>query len=438
MTEYIETVIVGGGQAGLAVSYHLTQQGREHTILEQAAQPAEMWRNRRWDSFTLVTPNWTIRMPGAEYQGDDLDGFLPRDEIVAHFEEYIERFRLPIQYGVRVTSVEPNGAGYRVHTDEATLEADNVVIATGLFQQPRIPPFSANLPAEVRQLHSSEYRYPEALPPGAVLVVGSAQSGAQIAEELYQSGRQVYLCVSRAGRFPRRYRGKDIVWWLNEIGFFDVTVGDLPSPKARFAASGHVSGKNGGHTLNLHQFAGDGVVLLGRMQAAQGSTITLASDLKENLAKADKFEADLLKRIDDYIDKNSLDVPQETLPELQDGADAEVITELDLQSAGISSVIWATGYRFDFGLVKLPLLDGDGYPIQERGITDYPGLYFVGLPWLHTVKSGLLFGVGDDAAAIASAIAARGQTCRLPSPAAHLGTAALAGPMEFACELEMD
>jgi putative flavoprotein involved in K+ transport len=404
--ENVETVIVGGGQAGLAVSYYLTQRGRPHTILEQASQPAEAWRNHRWDSFTLVTPNWTVRMPGAEYQGDDPDGFMPREEVVAYLEDYIERFSLPIQYGVRVSSVEANGAGYLVHTGEATIETSNVVIATGLFQKPRIPPLSANLPVEVQQLHSSEYRNPAALPAGAVLVVGSAQSGAQIAEELYQSGRKVYLCVGGSGRGPRRYRGKDITWWLNKIGW-DVTVDKLPSPKAKFAASVQASGKDGGHTINLHQFARDGVVLLGRMQAAQGGKITLAPDLMENLAKVDKFEADLLKRIDDYIEKNGLDVPQETLPELRDGYDAEMITELDVQAAGVTSVIWATGYKFDFGLVKLPVLDGDGYPTQKRGITDYPGLYFVGLPWLHTAKSGLLFGVGDDAASIVSHIAAR-------------------------------
>ena len=409
MSEYVETVIVGGGQAGLAVSYYPSKQGRAHTILEKASQPAEAWRNHRWDSFTLVTPNWAIRMPGAGYLGDDPDGFMPRDEIVAYFEDYIERFRLPIRYGVRVSSVEPTGAGYLVHTDEATLEAANVVIATGLFQQPNIPAISANLPGEVQQLHSSEYRSPAALPAGAVLVVGSAQSGGQIAEELYLSGRKVYLCVSSAGWGPRRYRGKDIVWWLNKIGFFDVTVDKLPSPKAKFAASIQASGKDGGHTINLHQFARGGVVLLGRIQAAQGSKITLAPDLKENLTKADKGEAELIEKIDDYIEKNGLDIPPETLPELRDGYDAKVITELDVRSAGISSVVWATGYKFDFGLVRLPVLDADGYPVQKRGGTDYPGLYFVGLPWLHTVKSGLLFGVGDDAESIASDIADRRQ-----------------------------
>jgi putative flavoprotein involved in K+ transport len=407
MSEHVETVVVGGGQAGLAVSYYLSRQGRPHTILEQASQPAEAWRNHRWDSFTLVTPNWTVRMPGAEYQGDEPDGFMPREEVVAYLEDYIERFRLPIQYGVRVSSVEANGAGYLVHTGEATLEVTNAVIATGLFQQPKIPPFSANLPEEVQQLHSSQYRNPAALPAGAVLVVGSAQSGGQIAEELYQSGRKVYICVSSAGWGPRRYRGQDIVRWMDRAGFNAVTVDKLPSPKMRFAASALVSGKDGGHTLNVHQFARDGVTLLGRIQDAQGSRITLAPDLKENLAKSDKFMADLLKRIDDYIEKSGLDVPPADLPKVRNGYDAEVITGLDLQSAGITSVIWATGYKFDFSLVRLPILDGDGYPIQKRGITDYPGLYFVGLPWLHTAKSGLLFGVGNDAAAIVADISGR-------------------------------
>ncbi len=294
-----------------------------------------------------------------------------------------------------------------MHTDETTLGAANVVIATGLFQQPKIPPFSANLPVEVRQLHSSQYRNPGTLPPGAVLVVGSAQSGGQIAEELYQMGRKVYLCVSSAGWGPRRYRGQDIVRWMDRAGFNDVTVDQLPSPKMRFAASALVSGKDGGHTLNVHQFARDGVTLLGHIQDARGSKITLAPDLKENLAKSDKFKTDFLKRIDDYIEKTGLDAPPADLPELRNGYDAEVITELDLQSAGISSVIWATGYKFDFSLVRLPILDGDGYPIQKRGITDHPGLYFVGLPWLHTARSGLLFGVGDDAAAIVADISVR-------------------------------
>ena len=404
MTEQVDTIIVGGGQGGLSISYHLKEQGREHVILEQANQAAEAWRNR-WNSFTLITPNWTIRLPGAEYQGDDPDGFMGRDKVIAYFEEYVERFELPIRYGYRVTSVQPIEAGYKVSTDEAEFKAANVVIATGLFQQPRIPSFSTDLSSEIRQLHSSEYRNPEALPPGAVLVVGSAQSGAQITEELYQSGHKVYLSVGSAGRLPRRYRGKDITRWLDELGFGDRTVDKLPSPKARFAASAHGTGKDGGHTINLHQFARDGVVLLGHIQSAQENRITVAPDLKESLAKADKFEAEIVKAVDNYIESNGLDAPIDPLPELGDGYEAEEILELDLEAVGITSVVWGTGYMFDFSLVKLPAFDKDGFPVQKRGVTESPGLYFIGLPFLHTVKSGLLSGVGDDAAHVASAIA---------------------------------
>jgi len=406
MAEMIDTIIVGGGQGGLSTSYHLTQQGREHVILEKADKAAQVWRNR-WDSFTLITPNWMTRLPGAEYQGDDPDGFTARNEVVAYFEDYIERFELPVRYGVQVTSVEPIESGYLVSTNDAEYEAANVVIATGLHQQPRIPPFSANLSSEIRQLHSSQYRNPEALPAGAVLVVGSAQSGAQIAEELYQSGRVVYLSVSSAGRLPRRYRGKDVTEWFEEIGWADTTVDELSSPKAKFGSSAHGTGKDGGHTINLHQFARDGVVLLGHIQSVQEDRIVMVPDLKENLAKADKFEADFVKQVDEYIEKIGLDSPIETLPELHDGYKAELILELDLKSVGITSVIWATGYKFDFSMVKLPAFDEDGYPLQKRGVTEFPGLYFIGLPFLHTGKSGLLAGVGDDAAHVAEHIDTR-------------------------------
>ena len=237
----INTIVIGGGQAGLATSYHLTQRGCEHIILEQAAQAGNAWRNDRWDSFTLVTPNWSFRLPGAEYQGDEPDGFMGRDRIVETFEQYVALYKLPVRYGVRATSVEPNpmGTGYLVRTDETVFEASNVVVATGLFQRPKIPHFSPDLSTQITQLHSGAYRNPEALPPGAVLVVGSAQSGCQIAEELYQSGRRVYLCIGSAGRAPRRYRGKDIFKWMDMSGFLDRTPDQLPSPKARFAGNLH-------------------------------------------------------------------------------------------------------------------------------------------------------------------------------------------------------
>lgn len=406
MNQDIETVIIGGGQAGLSTSYHLKLRGQEHLVLDAATQPAHVWRDDRWDSFNLLTPNWSFRLPGAEYQGDDPHGFMGRAEIVATFEQYIRRFQLPVQFGERVVSVDPlqSGQGYLVKTQEAALQARNVVVATGLYQRARKPLLSADLAPHLTQLHSSQYRNPAALPPGAVLVVGSGQSGCQIAEELYLSGRTVYLSTSSAGRAPRRYRGKDIFEWLHLSGFLDRTVDKLPSPRDKFAANPHLSGRDGGRSLNLHQFARDGVILLGHIQDGRGHQIKLAPDLKANLAKADQIEAELVKLVDTFIAQSGLVAPLESLPDLRDGYAAGEITELDLSQAGVKSIIWAMGFAFDFGLVKLPVFDGDGYPIQQRGVTAYPGLFFVGLPWLYKNKSGLLVGVGEDAEYIAAAI----------------------------------
>jgi putative flavoprotein involved in K+ transport len=404
--EYIDTVIIGAGQAGLAVSYYLQSKRHKHLVLEKAARPGHVWQDDRWDSFTIVTPNWTMLMPGAEYAGNDPDGYMPRAEVVKFFESYVKTFDLPVKYGKCVTSVEqlPAGMGYHILTDIGAYQARNVVIATGLFQRPKIPAYAAEIPADILQLHSGAYRNPQSLPTGAVLVAGSGQSGCQIAEELYQSGRKVYLSVGSAGRAPRRYRGKDTFAWLLLAGFFERTVDKLPSPRAKFAGNPQLSGKNGGHTLNLHQFARDGVQLLGRIAGAQAGKVSFAPGLHESLARVDKFESDLVKLIDDYILKSGLDLPGESLPQLRDGYDVQEIPELDLKAAGIGCVIWALGYDFDFSFVKLPVTDADGYPVQQRGATQYPGLFFIGLPWLNKYKSGLLVGVGEDAAYVASRI----------------------------------
>lgn len=405
--ERIETVIIGGGQAGLATSYWLSQHGREHIVLEKASQPGHAWR-QRWDSFTLVTPNWMFRLPGAEYHGPESGGFMPRDEIVATFERYVTEHDLPVQFDVDVLAVEllPNQGGYRVRTDRSEYRARHVVIAAGLFQRAKIPYFASELPPEVQQLHSELYRNPVALPPGAVLVVGSGQSGCQIAEELCKSGRRVFFSIGACGRAPRRYRGKDIFEWLELIRFLDRTPAMLPSPKARFAPNPHVSGAGGGHDLNLHQFARDGMTLLGHLRGATHERIVLAADLHDSLAKVDHFETQLLGMIDDAIVRNGIAAPEEQRPVLRDGFAQPPISVVDIEAAGISSVIWAAGYSFDFSLVRLPVTDGDGFPLQQRGVTAHPGLYFVGMPWLYTQKSGLLAGVGDDAAFIAEHIAA--------------------------------
>jgi putative flavoprotein involved in K+ transport len=407
MSHKVDTVVVGGGQAGLAISYYLKQEGRDHVVLERAAAVANAWRNQRWDSFTLVTPNIQVRMPGAEYEGNDPDGFMSLVEVVRYFDDYVGRFELPVHCEVEVFSVEKKGGEYLVRTSEGDYEAENVVIATGLYQSPKIPAFRASIPREILQIHSMEYKNPSSLPDGAVLVVGTGQSGAQIAEELYQSGRKVYLSIGSAGRVPRRYRGKDINDWFTRTGMFDTKVDELKSPQAKFAPHPQNSGKNGGKSLNLHQFARDGVVLLGHVNDIRGGNVIVTPDLQQTLARVDQFETDVLKMVDEYIVRRGLTSPPENVPQLRDGYAQEVITELNLKASGISTVIWATGYAFDFSLVKLPVVDADGYPIQKRGVTEYDGLYFLGMPWLHSRRSGILFGVGDDAAYLAAHIAAR-------------------------------
>ena len=395
--EEIETIIVGGGQAGLATSYHLKRIGREHIVFEAAEKAGNAWRNDRWDSFTLVTPNWSVQLPGAHYDGNDPDGFMPKNEIVAYFERYVEKFNLPVQFKAPVLEVAPmDRGGYRVKTEAKTYQAKNVIMATGSFQKPKIPEFNANIPASVLQLHSGQYRNPSQLPEGAVLISGAAQSGMQIAEELHQSGRTIYMSTGAAPRVPRRYRGKDIVAWLVDTGFMDQPVEKLPSPKARLVGNPQASGKDGGHSLNLHQFVRDGIKLFGHIAGAQGGKVMFKPDLKENLAKTDKLEKDIVAMIDRYIESNGLNAPKETLPDLQDGYSVEVITELDLKAANINTIIWAMGYTADYSLVKLPLTDEDGFPIQQRGITQYPGLYFVGMHWLSKRKSAILLGVNED------------------------------------------
>jgi putative flavoprotein involved in K+ transport len=262
--------------------------------------------------------------------------------------------------------------------------------------------------------------------------VGSGQSGAQIAEELYQSGKKVYLSVSRAGRVPRRYRGKDANWWHERMGDYGRTVDQLPSPRAKFASKPMISGKDGGHTLNLHQFVRGGVTLLGRIQGVRDDNILLAQDLKANLARADQFEADFVKSVDEFIIKNGIEAPEETLPGLTDGYQIQEIPELNLTDAKIGTVIWATGYNFDFGLVQLPVFDTDGYPTQKRGVTDHPGLYFVGLPWLHNARSGLLFGVAQDAGRIAQAIEEDAQKRRTARGFSKQTTTRIKDESEFA------
>lgn len=407
MGEYVDTVVIGGGQAGLAVSYLLKQQQREHIVLEKR-RIGEAWRSGKWDSFTLVSPNWTMKLPGMEYAEDKPDGYFTREEVVRYLDEYVARFNPPVRTGVEVSCVRAAGAGFAVETNNGTLTADNVVVATGAFQKPRIPAYASQIAPHIHQVHSIQYRNPDSLPPGAVLVVGSAQSGCQITDELYKHGRKVYLCTCKAVRVPRRYRGREVFYWIQDMGMFDQTVDKLESPAERFDPNPQLTGKDGGRALNLHQFALDGVTLLGRLQDADGTKITLAGDLMDNLAGADKMEAKFKEAVDNFIAENGLQAPEDdSPPPLTAGYDSEIITELDLDAAGITSIVWAAGYKVDFSWIQFPLFDEYGYPVHQRGVTAQPGLYFMGLMWLHKSKSNLFLGMAEDAAHITEHIAQR-------------------------------
>lgn len=406
MNEKIQTVIVGGGQAGLSLSTFLLQKKHEHIVLEKAERPGEAWRNGRWDSFTLVTPNWSFRLPGAEYHGEDPGGFLPKDEIVHIFENYQRERRHPVQFNTTVTGVDPESRGgfsirAQAQGSEVHFRTKNVVIATGLFQTPKLPEFAAAIPPTVAQLHSSQYRNPQSIPPGAVLVVGAGQSGGQIAEELLESGRQVYLSAGFAPMVPRRYRGRDAYEWAEATGFLSRTPDKLPSMEMRFSSNPLLSGKNGGHSLNLHQFFHDGMILLGRLVGFEENKFSFAADLHQNLARSDKAGADFCAMVDRYILQAGLDAPEENIVPRRDGYQAPLIESLDIHKSGVSAVVWANGYSFDYSLVHLPVTDRAGFPVTQRGQTRFPGLFFLGMSWLHTQKSGLLLGVGEDAAYLA-------------------------------------
>jgi putative flavoprotein involved in K+ transport len=407
--EKVEVAIVGAGQAGLALSYRLTEGGLTHVLFEQA-RIVESWRSKRWDSLRLIAPNWSLIMPGFAYPGPDRDGFMGKDEVVEHLVGYARSFGAPVREGTRATAIEQAGqrTGFVVATDKAPIAARQVVIATGSLQRPNIPDWAADLPPSISQLPALAYRHPGALPPGAVLIVGSGETGCQIAEELARAGRTVYLSCGRSWWAPRRYRGRDIAAWLRSLGWFERTVDDLPPGRRVGQPNPQLTGSDGGHDLNHHSLARDGVRLVGRLEAVQDGRAIAAPDLAANLAWSDEQARTLLRSIDSLIDEQGLDAPAESWPEDAFAPPVEIIptTSLDLPDAGISSVIYATGYRPDLDWVGLPFLDPDGHPRHRRGVTDVPGLYILGLDWLHTAKSGLFAGIDEDATHLASVIAA--------------------------------
>ncbi|HVR18096.1 MAG TPA: MSMEG_0569 family flavin-dependent oxidoreductase [Polyangiaceae bacterium] len=396
-------IVIGAGQAGLSVSYCLKQRDIEHVVLE-AHDVAHTWKTQRWDSFCLVTPNWQCDLPGHPYAGSDPDGFMPNAEIVRYIEEYAARFEPPLRLGVKVETLTRAAGGFELATDAGTLHAEQVVVATGSYQRPTVPKYAAELPPDVLQIHSSAYRNAESLPPGEVLVVGSGQSGCQIAEDLHLAGRKVHLAVGNAPRCARRYRGKDVVEWLHDMKYYDIPIERHPNrEQVRDRANHYVTGRDGGRDIDLRKFALEGMRLYGRVATIANRRIEFAPHLRQCLDGADAVYRSINRSIDAHIEKHGIQAPTEAdyVPVWEP---AEEVTELDLERVKLAAVVWSVGFRSDFGWVKIPVFDERGYPRHERGVTPVRGLYFVGLPWLHTWGSGRFSGVGRDALHLAAAI----------------------------------
>jgi len=394
MAQRLDTIVIGAGQAGLAVSYLLTKRGREHVVLERG-EIGQTWRSERWDSFRLNTPNSFLQLPGHEYAGDDPEGFLTRDETVAYLERYADALDRSVQTGTDVLSLRARSdGGFALETSAGPFSAANVVVATGSFRRPTPRPPGGSAAPGILQLHANEYRRPEQLPDGNVLVVGSAQSGCQITGELSRAGRGVYLSLGRCPSLPLLYRGRRVYDWIIDVGMMDETVDTLPSPAARLAGNPTVDSDDVSHLLGPRRLAAEGVTLIGRVEAVDDRRVVIRPDANERLAEAAQFDGTFKQRLDDYVEANGLDLPEE--PHSDEKLEVTELTELDLRAAGVRTIVWANGYRPDFGWIELPVFDADGWPVQTRGVTAVEGLYFIGVHWLHKRKSALLLGVGED------------------------------------------
>jgi putative flavoprotein involved in K+ transport len=401
--EKIDTLVVGGGQAGLAMSEHLSKCGVSHLVLERN-RIAERWRSERWDSLVANGPAWHDRFPGLEFSDIDPEVFVPKERVADYFVEYAEMIEAPIRCGVEVKEVRRNEGrpGFCVETSDGVIETNSVVAATGPFQRPIIP---ALVPedAEITQLHSNAYRNPEQLPEGAVLVVGAGSSGAQIADELLRAGRRVYLSVGPHGLPPRRYRGRDFVWWLGVLGKWDVPALEPGMEHVTIA----VSGAHGGHTVDFRRLAEQGMTLVGRTESFNDGVMRFATDLAENISKGNANTLSVLDEADAYVVRNGLDFPEE--PEAREvGPDPQCVSdptlELNLAEAEISSIVWATGFALDYSWLKVDAFDEEGKPNHQRGVSAEPGVYFLGLPWQSRRGSSFIWGVWHDARYLADQI----------------------------------
>lgn len=404
----VDTLVIGAGHAGLMMSWHLQRAGRDHVLVDRRETLGGGWQDR-WDGFTLVSPNWMSAFPGYAYDGDDPDGYMPRDAIAGRVRTYADVIGAPVVRSAAVTRLGASGSRrFVVETSRGRIDAESVVLATGGFHVPRIPEAAAGFSSRVDQVHAHDYRRPEALAKGGVLVVGTGQTGCQLAEELLAAGREVWLSAGHCGRHPRRYRGHDIFWWARQLAVHGEAVGtplprvdQLPSPRARFGCNAHVSGHDGGHDTNLRRLGLDGIHLVGRFEAADGEHATFAPNLAETLEFADTFfDKNIGRLCEAYATATGLELGEDD--RAWPSHDPPEVPELDLARAGIGTVLWTTGYRADYGWLDLPILDEFGVPRHVRGETEVPGLSLIGTLFQHDNASANLIGVERDAAYLAA------------------------------------
>lgn len=404
--EMLETLVIGAGQAGIAASEHLTNLGISHLVLERG-RIAERWRSARWDSLVANGPAWHDRFPGLEFPGAHPDEFVTKEKVADYFVAYADKYGAPIREGVEVTEVRKKigHTGFVVESTAGTFEAENIIAATGPFQKPVMPVVIPD-DAGLMQIHSSRYRNPGELPQGGVLVVGAGSSGVQIAQELMESGKQVFLSVGPHDRPPRTYRGRDFVWWLGVLGKWDASTMEPGKEHVTIA----VSGAHGGQTIDFRKLAAGGMILVGRTNTYADGVVSFGSDLVENVTQGDANYLSLLNEADAYIERNGLDLPSEPeahvmLPDPPCMTDP--LRDLDLSEAGVTAVIWATGFVQDYGWMKVGAFASNGKPDHQRGISTEPGVYFVGLPWQSRRGSSFIWGVWHDAKYVADHILTR-------------------------------
>ena len=396
-----QVVIIGAGIAGLCISYYLSRKNVPHIIIERG-EIANTWINERWNNFHLVNPNWAIKIPefgfGTRYfPSRNAHGFLNKIQTIEYIKSFASYVGSKIYIKENVDSIVKEKDIYKIVTSTRTIVTDTVIVASGAFGESYIPSIKENLNEEIYQIHSSEYKNSENLPEGGVLVVGSGQSGSQIVEDLMDSGRKVWLAVSKCGRRPRNYRGKDSSWWNYNMGLFDKTIDDVPF-KERWKGSAHTSGSKGGHDINLMDLAEKGLNLCSSVKNCTSKKIVFNNDLYENLKFSDNYAINWSKNVDDYIFEKNLKMPFGRINQDKriNRKKIQYLKEISF-SESLKCIIWSTGFRYNFSWIKLDINDENGMPIQKRGVTKYKGLYFMGLQWMHSAKSAQFIGVAEDA-----------------------------------------